>query len=94
MAKTKTRKSLPAFEIPIYLQEVTVEDAIRCGFKQEWISAEGQGEEITLTSGAGCGSPWLQLMVKKDNESRYFRYDMRDFISAAMESITSEQPTT
>jgi len=60
---------------PLPLPVRRVENSIPCGFRMGWLDAEDDDpkspvQEITLTAGAGCGSPWLVLTITMRDGSR------------------------
>lgn len=77
--------------LPIEIEEVDTLKAIECGLRQEWISTETEGLKIQMDSGAGLGSPWLQITIKKEEESRYFRLDMREFLTKFVHKVLNEE---
>lgn len=84
MAKRKT-DSIP---LPLQLdfEEVGVEGALACGFHMEWLSCDHDNLKACMSSGAGCGSPWLTVDVTHPGEkTRYFRLDMRKVFTKLLE---------
>lgn len=69
-------------------EEIDVMTAIECGFKQTWLDGSGGGyDSIVLTSGAGCGSPWGQLSLEKDGETRHFRFNAQELLESMIRSV-------
>lgn len=50
-------------KIDLTVKEVTVEECIQQGFKTQWMEGEDEDGKFVMYSGAGCGSPWLQMQV-------------------------------
>ena len=60
-----------------------MQSGIQHGFRQMWIEgSDDSGLEFTLTAGAGLGSPWLILTVKKDGDDSSEAIDVRDLLKA------------
>ena len=57
----------------------TLEDIGLGGFKVGWLNAEQDGRELTVTAGAGVGSPYLEASVTgpEGQPSVYARTDIR-----------------
>lgn len=73
---------LQEHQVQLTVEEITVEDSISCGFRQEHLSGEGGGASFELMSGAGCGSPWITAMVERDGKERYYRVDARKLLTS------------
>ena len=74
------------FTVPIDVQEVDVRGAIECGLHQEWILATSEDLNVELSN--GVASPWMQVSTKTgDGSKRYFRMDMRTFLTKFMEQV-------
>jgi hypothetical protein len=57
----------------------------------QWISGEGDGVSFDLTSGAGVGSPYLQLTVTLADGTRVSEaIDIRKGLSDWVEAIVKE----
>ena len=83
------REPIP-FELPVSVEEIHVDDAIRAGFKMEWMSAETQYGESDMCSGAGCGSPWVTIKVATVQGAKNYRIDMRPIFQAIVERAEAE----
>ena len=66
----------------------------KLGFKQEWISANHEGIEMTLYSGAGCGNSNLDLVFKRKGKNFYFQVDMQDFCQTAFAKFREMMEST
>lgn len=73
------------------LQETDCIGSMECGFRQEWASGENEHIEFSLDSGAGLGSPYMQLSItdQKTKEKRYYRVDMRDWLKANLNELAT-----
>jgi hypothetical protein len=69
-------------KVEIAFQEV--DSTIGCGFRQSWCKGErGRGkkrETVELTSGAGCGSPYLVFTKESGGATRSLVLDIRKLI--------------
>ena len=81
-------KVLKKFEIKIPVEEV--DSIMECGFRQNWIDAENDKVKINLSCGAGLGSSWGCLIVKRNGVRREFRFDAEEIIRAIDEKTTEE----
>ena len=77
-------------------RELTVEakpqEGFGGGFRQGWISGEGDGVEFSLDSGAGLGNPYLTLHVEfEDGTTVWENIDMRTLVTAWVNSIKDER---
>ncbi len=69
-------------DIKVSVEEITDEEAMECGFKQEHMSGKrGDSLEFELRSGAGCGSPWITATIKRDGVNHYYRIDARNIMT-------------
>lgn len=74
----------------ILLPVVRVESSMAAGWRMDWLSASTpEGVEITLTAGAGVGSPYLVLMITHPElgdieEVVDMRVVVQDWVTAAI----------
>lgn len=57
------------------------------GFRQEWLSGEGNGIKFTLDSGAGLGNPLFTLNVERKKKSYYYTADIRPMIQKLLADV-------
>ncbi len=89
----KEERVLDTLQYKLPVEEVTCMGAIECGFHTGCLSgtSEGDGVRISLDSGAGLGSPWLQVKIEREGfETRYFRSNMSDFLMSFCDNIDEE----
>jgi len=55
-------------------------EMIECGFRQEWVTANIDEDSVDVTSGAGCGSPWMTATIKIGDKTHNIRYNIKDLI--------------
>lgn len=89
MAKATVQEKIV---VPLEFEEIDVRTSIQCGFRQEWIAAEGNGDaqfkSLDLSVGAGLGTPWGQVNVDLPNgERRIFRFDARELINRFVDQV-------
>ncbi|QDU11299.1 hypothetical protein [Gimesia aquarii] len=77
------------FESQLNIQQVDVGGMLECGLRQNWISGEGEDLEFSMDCGAGLGSPWLLITVKKPGEEDMnFRANMKEFLGDLIQQIS------
>lgn len=57
-----------------------VDSAIQYGFRMEWASGKSGDKELELTSGAGCGSPYMVFTKIEKGKTRHLVLDVRKLI--------------
>jgi hypothetical protein len=79
-----TLDPLKLIEIAVEVREV--ESTIPAGFQSEWFSGEDDdGNEFTVTAGAGWGSYWMTLHYK----GRGFVVDGREILRALVGAVNA-----
>ena len=76
---SKNATEVTEMNVPV----ASVPNALHVGFRQEWLSAESGDIHAILFSGAGLGSPFLTLSIKRgddDAEPIYETIDITDFL--------------
>lgn len=64
-------------EVPV----AAVSDGLHIGLRQHWVTAEADGIEANLASGAGLGSGYLSLSIEREGKPTiYESIDVRDFL--------------
>lgn len=79
------------------IEEVSVLQAIECGFKIDWASGTRPEDELdfSLSAGARCGSPWLSFSAGPKDSRRYFRLHAKELIEAFLRRYDGEiEPAT
>lgn len=79
----------------IPVQPFRVQSAIVAGFRTGWINGEGDaGITFDLSCGAGCGSPYLTLSVKRNGTLIGEELiDIRTVVSAWITELIAAGPT-
>jgi hypothetical protein len=55
-------------------EEIDGLTSIECGLRQLMMDGSGRGyDELSLSSGAGLGSPWLTVSLRRGKTERLFR---------------------
>lgn len=90
--ETKDLSADKRFQVPheltIQVEEIDIYTAIECGFKMVHIEGhcEETGVKLRMDTGAGCGSPWIQVTVEKpDEEGRHYRINAAGILQAVGE---------
>lgn len=78
-------------DIKLELEECSIQDSISCGFKQGWISGGSDDFSVELFSSAGGGNKFLQITFHHDNQVRYFRANMDEFLRQFIESMLENE---
>ena len=73
---------------PVSVSDLTIPAAtlgerglLALGFRQDWLSGKDDDTEVTITSGAGLGSPYLILTVERPGKATIHEaIDMRDVL--------------
>lgn len=84
---------------PLPLPVRRVENSMPCGLRMGWLDAEDTDpdspvDSVTLTAGAGCGSPWMVLTIKMTDGSRIEEaVDMRDVVASWVAAAVAAGPT-
>jgi hypothetical protein len=67
---------------------------IAAGLRQHWSDGSYGDLEFEVSSGAGLGSPWLTLLVKRDGKTIAQEVvDLRDLVPAWLDAILADGPT-
>lgn len=76
------------FTIPVEVQEVDGVQMLGCGLRQNHISGVADdGTEVTMASGAGCGSPWISGTFKQKGVERHYRLNAEDLLNAIVKGL-------
>jgi hypothetical protein len=80
---------------PVQVAPRRVESSIEAGFRMEWLSGEDDElGEVTLTSGAGCGSKWMVMSLKHPQLGSIEEVvDMTEFLQAWAEAAIARGAT-
>lgn len=57
------------------------------GFRQEWVSAEGDGYTAGVDSGAGYGNPLMTFWFKKGDKKQYFTASIEQVIRQGIDAL-------
>lgn len=57
------------------------------GFRQEWLSGDGNGIKFNLDCGAGLGNPLFTLAVERKGKSHYYTADIRPMIQKLLAQV-------
>lgn len=59
------------------------------GFRQEWLSGEGNGIKFQLDSGAGLGNPLFTLSIQRKGKSYDYTADIRPMVKNLLSEIVA-----
>jgi hypothetical protein len=86
----------PIMETPteVKLPRRRVESLIPAGFRQLWSDGTYGDLEFEVSSGAGLGSPWLTLLVKRDGATIAQEVvNLRELVPAWLDAVVADGPT-
>lgn len=76
--------------IKIEFEVGTVRELGFGGLKQSWIDAEDKGQRLSLTAGAGLGSPLLEASIKDGDDYLFAKADIRPVAEAIFRILQSQ----
>lgn len=80
--------------VPLDAKPRRVENSMPAGFRVMWLDGDSDGYDIELLAGAGVGSPYLILVVRKNGEPFAEEIiDARTLVTDWLASVIEQGPT-